>query len=163
MARAAADAGLRQRDPRLEGSARTQLSSIALRQGDARSAEEQALRAEELLAAAPPLCACAMASRARALLAEGLADEGRKVARAAMQLLESLGGSEGGESMVRLTLVEAEAAAGDETAARAALASAHHRLETRAARISEPELRRRFLEEHPDNRRTRELARARGL
>jgi hypothetical protein len=104
-----------------------------------------------------------MASRARALLAEGLADEGRKVARAAMQLLESLGGSEGGESMVRLTLVEAEAAAGDEAAARAALASAHHRLETRAARISEPELRRRFLEEHPDNRRTRELARARGL
>ena len=163
MARAAADAGLRQKDPRLEGSARTQLSSIALRQGDAKAAAGEASRAETLLAAAPPLCACAMASRARALVARGLVDEARKVARAAMGLLESLGGSEGGESMVRLTLVEAEAAAGDEAAARAALASAHHRLEARAARISDPELRRRFLEEHPDNRRTRELARAWGL
>ncbi|WP_199694098.1 hypothetical protein, partial [Sorangium cellulosum] len=76
----------------------------------------------------------------------------------ALAALDSLGGLEEGESMIRLVYAEALAANGEPGRASVAIASARDKLLERAASVRDAEWRRRFLSHVPDNARTLELA-----
>ncbi|WP_437304760.1 serine/threonine-protein kinase [Sorangium sp. So ce388] len=144
-------------DPRAEVVARSYLAKIALLAGDFGTAEREA-RLAEALESASPLRIAATAIRARALLGLGRAGEALAAAGEALAALESLGGLEEGESMIRLVHAEAFSAVGDAKRAAAAIAAARDKLLDRAARVRDPEWRRRFLSHVPDNARTLELA-----
>ena len=155
----ALDAYTEQGDPRMAGSARAYLAQIAVLAGDFAAAEREASVAAEALRAAPPLRAGALSVLARALLAQGRAAEALEVAREAFSQLETLGSIEEGESMVRLVYAEALAAlSASSFEAAAAAAAARERLLARAARISDPAWRERFLRHVPENVRTLTLA-----
>jgi tetratricopeptide (TPR) repeat protein len=154
----AVDAFERLGDPRLLGLSHTYLARIHLLAGDHAGAQREARAAADLLLAARPLRAGAIATLARALLAEGRAGEALPLAAEAFALLSSLGTVEEGESLVRLVHAEALAASGDEPGFRRAIASAHEDLLARAAKISDPAWRARFLSSVPDNARTAALA-----
>ncbi|HTN87090.1 MAG TPA: protein kinase [Sorangium sp.] len=144
-------------DPRAEVVSRSYLAKIALLAGDFGAAEREA-RIAEALESASPLRVAATAIRARALLGLGRAREALAAAGEALAALESLGGLEEGESMIRLVHAEAFSAVGDAKRAAAAIAAARDKLLDRAASVRDPEWRRRFLSHVPDNARTLELA-----
>jgi serine/threonine protein kinase/tetratricopeptide (TPR) repeat protein len=154
----AVNAFVRQGDPRMEGVARTYLAEIALFSGDVDSAEREARAAIEVLVAARPLQPFAGAVLSRALLQAGRAEEALRAAREAHALLEAHGAIEEGESMVRLVYAEALLGAGFPAEYARAIDAARSRLLARAARIGDPEWRRRFLADVPDNARTLALA-----
>jgi hypothetical protein len=77
---------------------------------------------------------------------------------ATIALLDQPGMVEEGESLVRLVHAEALRAAGRQGDFVAATAAARAALQARAAKISDPEWRRRFLTAVPDNARTIALA-----
>jgi eukaryotic-like serine/threonine-protein kinase len=149
-----------QGNPRMEGFARAYLAQIALLASDFGAAERDARAAIEALSAALPLRAGAGAVLAQALLGQGRAGEALVAAREAFALLSSLGSIEEGESLVRLVYAEALAANGEEAGFIEAIVSAREQLLARAARISDPAWRERFLSSVPENARTLELARA---
>ncbi len=137
---------------RLLGGARTYLGLIALRAGDLPAAEREARAAAEILRVAPPLRAEAVAVLSRALLRQGRAADALAAAEEAHAVLDAAGGAlEEGESIVRLVYAEALAAAGRPDDAARALAAAKGSLLARAARISDPAWRERFLTLVPDN------------
>ncbi|WP_437292393.1 protein kinase domain-containing protein [Sorangium sp. So ce406] len=144
-------------DPRAEVVSRSYLAKIALLAGDFGAAEREA-RLAGALESASPLRVAATALRARALLGLGRAGEALAAAGEALAALESLGGLEEGESMIRLVYAEALAANGDLGRASAAIASARDKLLERAGSVRDAEWRRRFLSHVPDNARTLELA-----
>ncbi|WP_437732064.1 serine/threonine-protein kinase [Sorangium sp. So ce1335] len=144
-------------DPRAEVVSRSYLAKIALLAGDFAAAEREA-RLAEALESASPLRVAATAIRARALLGLGRADDALAAAGEALAALESLGGLEEGESMIRLVHAEAFSAVGDARRAAAAIVSARDKLLARAASVRDAEWRRRFLSHVPDNARTLELA-----
>ena len=148
----------RQGDPRLLNVARIYLAKIALLSGDLAAAERDARAAAEAVHIAPPHRAAAIAVLARALLSLGRVAEALPVAREAFATLESLGMIEEGESLVRLVHAEALAASNLNDEFAAAIAGARTNLLTRAAKISDPEWRHRFLTAVPDNARTLTLA-----
>jgi hypothetical protein len=82
--------------------------------------------------------------------------------RAAVNALEELGGVEEGESTIRLAHAEALHACGDEAGARQAIGRARGRLVARAAKVTDPAQRERFLA-IPENARTLEWAREWGV
>lgn len=140
-------------NPRLEGWARAHLTAIHDLVGDHAAGLAEAERAVVLLDVSPGLKAWALATRSRALLALGrdaIAD-----ARAAMQILERLGGLLQGESLPPLALARALHAAGDHAGARAAIADARVRLLRRAERLGDAK--QTFLA-LPDNALTLQLA-----
>jgi eukaryotic-like serine/threonine-protein kinase len=104
--------------------------------------------------------AYALSTRAKIRLTEGRPDEALADARKAAEVLAELGGIDEGEAQVRLTYAEALRAGGDIAGAEEAIAEARSRLLERAAKISDPELRRSFLERVPENAETLSLARA---
>jgi ATP/maltotriose-dependent transcriptional regulator MalT len=142
---------------RLEGWARAHISGIELRRGRPQQAEAEATTAIERLVQSPGLRAWAMAERARALVALRRTDEAVEEARAAMAALVGLGSMLQGESSPPLALAEALKAAGDRTAAAAAIEDAHSRLQIRAGRLPRPEWRPSFLA-RPENARILLLA-----
>ena len=150
-----------QGDRRLEGSARLYLAYALERGGEAAAAEAEAERAVELLSVVPPLRAHALAALAGLRLLAGRALEARTLVEQALAILAELGSLEEGESRVRLVDVETLEALGRRDEARAALAVAAARVLARAEKIRGP-WRRSFLA-LPDNARTLELARARGV
>jgi tetratricopeptide (TPR) repeat protein len=152
------EAGQRLGDPRVLGVARMNLARIALLCREPATAEREARAAAEALQVAPPVRAAAVAVLARALLTQGRAEEALPVARDAFATLESLGMVEEGESLVRLVHAEALSAAGLSDAFAAAIADARTHLLARAAKISDPAWRERFLTAVPDNARTLALA-----
>jgi tetratricopeptide (TPR) repeat protein len=154
----AAEALEKQGDLRIGGSARIYLAAIALLSGDPIAAEREAESAVAALQVAPPLRVAAVAMLARSLLAQGRAADALPIAREAFASLESMGMIEEGESLVRLVHAEALRAAGLEAEFAAAIADARRHLLARAAKISDPEWRRRFLTAVPDNARTLALA-----
>ena len=91
-------------------------------------------------------------------LALGRLDAARARATESAALLDELGSIEDGEALARLAFVEVMVACGDLPLAQAALARAQERLEVRAAKISDPELRKSFLENVPDHAQTRSFA-----
>ncbi|WP_437779709.1 serine/threonine-protein kinase [Sorangium sp. So ce1097] len=154
----AAAAFHQQGDRRMEGVALSYLAQILLRSGDPAGAEREARAAVEALQVAPPLRAAAVAVLSRALLAQGRPEEALPAAREAFAQLEEAGSLEEGESLVRLTYAEALAAAGAAREAAEVLAAAREHLLSRAAKISDPTFRERFLTCVPDNARTLALA-----
>jgi tetratricopeptide (TPR) repeat protein len=154
----AAEAFRKLGDPRLLGVAQTYLAKIALLSGDPTVAEREARAASEALRVAPPLRAAAVAVLARVLLALGRPADALPVAREAFETLESLGMIEEGESLVRLVYAEALEAAGLADEFATAIAGAREHLLARAAKISDPEWRGRFLTAVPENARTLALA-----
>jgi len=142
-------------DRRLEGAARVYLSYILFELGDLTRAESELRIAVET--AQPPMRPQILASLARVVLAAGRGSEALAAAHEAMSTLDALGGVEEGESLVRLVLAEALDATGNLDAARAATRSAYARLLERAAKISDPEWRKSFLERVPENAKTAEL------
>jgi ATP/maltotriose-dependent transcriptional regulator MalT len=153
----ALESGRQQGDQRVEGAALLYLSTIAFLAGELHESEHRARLGGEILPA--PLQPSALASLARATLAQGRVKEALQHARMANELLASIGHVEEYESLVRLILAEALAASGDIAQARAALRAAHERLQARAAQIANPDWRESFLTRLPDNARTLRLAR----
>lgn len=146
-------------DPRLLGSVQIRLARILQLEGDQAGAAREVTAAIELLAIAPPLRVLALATHARVLLAQSRIPEALAQARAAIDLLRSVGSSEEAESSVWLGYVDSLRAAGERAMAHAALAAAEVRLRERASRILDPELRESFLTCVPDNARLLALAR----
>ncbi|MFO0762131.1 MAG: protein kinase [Byssovorax sp.] len=144
------------------GFARMYLALVHSLRGDLARAEREARAAVEALAKVPPARAAALGMLARVLSQRG-SPEAVEMGRQGMDLLRSLGGIDDGESMLRLAWAEALEASGDRAAAREALAEARDRLLTRAAKLSDEERRRGFLDLVPENRRTLDLAAAWGV
>ncbi len=139
-------------NPRMEGYCHAYLARIHLAAGELDAAVREASAVARVPAAAPTLRATAAALHARVLLALGRVDEGLAAAGEAHALLVAAGGGlEEGESLVRLVYAEALAAAGREAEAREAREAAKERLLARAARITSPAWRERFLTQVPDN------------
>ena len=141
-------------DRRLEGGSRVYLATILLRLGELRAAEIEAIAAVEVAATIPDVRAQALAALARIRLAAGRPGDALAAAADAHAILESLGGLDEGESLVRLAWAESLAANGRRDEANRALADAKTRLEARAARIVDPALRASFLASVEDNART---------
>ena len=102
----------------------------------------------------PPVHAHALAILAETLLSREQPAEALAPAAEAVRVLESLGGIEEGEALVRLVHAEALAATGKVDEARAGIARARDRLLERAARISDPKMRTSFLHNVAENVRT---------
>src|SRR5262249_53883095 len=90
-------------------------------------------------------------------LREGRADIACQVAEEGLLCLASLGGSCLGDIAFQLAVAEARAAAGDMTAARAALSKTLQTIKTRADRIPDAAVRARYLDDIPEHVRAREL------
>ncbi len=135
------------RDARLAGGSRFYLTILHTRSGDLSRADAEAQLAIALAHDVPTTRACALAAHARALLTGGRADEALAQARAAAAILTELGSIEQGEALIRLALAEALIATGADDEAAAVRAVARARLDERAARIIDPEVRRSFLEQ----------------
>lgn len=143
---------------RLEGGARLYLGIIRLASGNLPAAEREVTAAIELLANHPPVRAHAHAVLAQIALVQGDARKALEPAGEGVRLLDSLGGIEEGESLVRLVWAEALASTGPENEARNAITVAYRRLMERAEKIRDASWRKWFLEVVPENVRTRELA-----
>lgn len=149
----------RQGDRRFEGTSRVYLTRIHLAAGDLASAERQATVAIEVLEPVPQSRAVALAALAQVLLRQGRARAALARAEEASEALAAVGGTDEGESLIRLALAEARRANGDVEGARAALRVARDALQNRADRITDASWRASFLEQDPDNARILELAR----
>jgi tetratricopeptide (TPR) repeat protein len=154
LGREAAEWFMTEGDRRMEGAARSTLSQVLFLHGDAVAAEAEARLAVEVLKVAAPLRPEALASLARAHLLQGQTASALESACKAFELLESLGGLERGQALVRLVHAEALDAAGKTEPARAAITAARERLFRCAATLGRPELRDGYLANVPENART---------
>jgi tetratricopeptide (TPR) repeat protein len=145
-----------QKNQRMEGNTHTYLAELHLAAGDLDLALDEASRAVELLSDVPPLLPVALAIQARICLAAGDVRAALPRAKDAVAML-GVSGSDEGESLVRLVLVEALRAAGSPEV-EAALGEAKARLLARAEKITDPAWRESFLVNVEPNRRTLELA-----
>jgi tetratricopeptide (TPR) repeat protein len=143
---------------RFEAVASLYLALILAMQRDVPAATELARNGVALAATSPPTLAQAHAVLAAMLLLGEEPTEALGEARAAMELLERLGGVEEAESLIRLVFMTALARCGDMAAARQAAAAARERLLFRADRIANPAWRRSFLGDVPEHASTLELA-----
>ncbi|XXX78918.1 protein kinase [Sorangium sp. So ce134] len=157
--RAALEATRRMGMTRVMGNTLSYLADIAVLAGDFALAERHARAAAEVLEVAPPLRAAAVALLAQALLGLGRPDEALERACEAQAALDSLGGVEEGQSLIRLAYAEALAAAGHRDEAEKAIATAADELMVRASKFQDPRWRDSFLQRVPAHARTRALAR----
>jgi tetratricopeptide (TPR) repeat protein len=141
-----------QGDRRLAGGARLYLSEILIDLGEHDYAEREVRTALEIVSS--PLRPNALAILARIQLATRRIADAVATAREAVELLESLGSVEEGESLVRLVRAETLIAAGDPVGAGEAVRKAQARLVERAQRISDARWRASFLENVPENAKT---------
>ncbi|MBL9013728.1 MAG: protein kinase [Myxococcales bacterium] len=138
-----------QGNARFEGWTRIYLSNVAHAMGDFARAEREAVLAESGFLETPPARAGALAALARARLRLG--GDAVTPARAAMAILEEFHGIEEFESLVWLALIEVLAETRDPEEP-ALVERARARLETRAAALTDPAIRARFLDAVPENR-----------
>jgi tetratricopeptide (TPR) repeat protein len=146
-----------QGDKRLEAAARLYLGFILTDTGDLDAAD--VLLRESLALSSASMRPTVLAAIARILLARRNLLDALAFAREAFHELETLGGVEEGEALVRLMLAETLEAVGDHEAAAAATKRAAERLVERAAKISDLGWRKSFLENIPEHARTMELVR----
>lgn len=144
-----------QEDRRLEGAAIAYLAEIELAAGN----DEEAISlAEQSLAllreVAPLIVPYPAAVLGRAWLRRDRARDAVTLLEPIVLQLDTVGGAEAGDALVRLTYVEALQATGEIARAREALTRARARLIARADEIKNAELRRSFLENVPENART---------
>ncbi|HUS66424.1 MAG TPA: AAA family ATPase, partial [Kofleriaceae bacterium] len=146
---------------RMQGASYEYLALIELAAGT--DAAETAARAAVEIAQAEPVLPLnlseSLAILAQALLACGRSDEAHAAAARAVEILDALGGIDDGEALIRLTWVESLFARGDAPRGKEALALAEERLIERARAMTDPAMRRAFLEAVPENARTVALAR----
>jgi len=147
-----------QRDRRFEGACLSEHAGILLARGDVTSAEHEARAAVDALTLHPPLRAFALAMLARVLIGRGAIDEAVESGGEAKRVLDSLGGIDTGEALVRLVHAETLHLAGDIDAARAAIAAARDRILERALKITDARHRANFLDRAEEHERTLTLA-----
>jgi len=147
-----------QGDRRFEAGSWIYLARLLLLVPALETAEVAARRGVELADKAPTTHAHALAALAQVLLAKGKNEEALAIAEKANGILIELGAMDEGESLVRLTLVEALIANGDLESGRVALDVAHERLLKRAERIRDRDMHQSFLERVPENARILSLA-----
>jgi len=111
---------------------------------------------------APPVEAGARLALAEVGLAQRRAAEAVRQARAAVAVMDRLGGQEDDEIAILLAARDALRASGEEDGARDMLRRARATCEARAARIGDPEVRESYLSEVPQNRRALRLWREEG-
>ncbi|NUP05432.1 MAG: protein kinase [Polyangiaceae bacterium] len=146
------------RDPRLEATSRVHCALILLARGELDRAEQMVQPVME--AGFEPLRVGACAALAGVQLRRGDPRGALALASQAASVLGRLGSVEEFEMVARLTLVEASIACGQRDQARAAAAAARARMEEKAARVANLDLRRSFLERTPEHARLAELERA---
>ncbi len=147
-----------QADRRLQGMSLAYLALMGVESGDFNRAEEAARCSLVLLQADGPPKAAALGILAWVMLVAGRNDEALEHARAAQMLLDTLGGVDEGEGLIRLVYAEALAAAGLRAAAAEAIGRAAARLQERAAHITPPSWQQSFLDRVPEHARTLALA-----
>ena len=140
--------------------ARCFLTEALLERCDLDGVLDQSGYALPILQAIPSLRIFMLALRARAFFGLGRIDQALREATTGMQLLYSLGGSEEGDGLIRVTHGEVLRAAGEHERARKAIVAARDCLLVRAAEIEIPAWRDSFLGAVAENCRTLELARA---
>ena len=140
----------------LEADARIALAKVLLAAGLSRQARSQAAAAVEAAAPFPSMRARANGLLAWAELALGEPDRALAAAEAGMSVLaaEADGAMEDGEAELRLAYVETLKRTGQRPRAAEALERAQARVRQRAERIADPDLRRTFLDDVPENART---------
>ncbi|WP_437314316.1 protein kinase domain-containing protein [Sorangium sp. So ce385] len=150
--------GVSHGDRAIEGWARATYALVLRLRGDLDAAAREAEASLALPAFLPLQRAETLASFAAVRLAQGRAAEALDHARDAMDLLRSSPTRPPREPFIRFIHIETLIAAGEHDAAREALAVARERLLATAAKVSDPELRRSFLEDVAYNARTLALA-----
>jgi tetratricopeptide (TPR) repeat protein len=143
---------------RFESASRVYLAETLARRGNPGGAEAQLRKAIAAAEGLPDSRAVAQAALADLLLGQQHVDEAFRLAKEAMDTLETLDAVEESEALIRLVWVLALRATGRRRAAGAQLAAARWRLEKQAQQIADPALRRTFLDAIPENARTRKLA-----
>jgi tetratricopeptide (TPR) repeat protein len=147
-----------QRDRGGEGRARAYLAAAYQILKEHAAAEEEILQALPLLEQHPAYRAPLLGLMALALADKGDAEASYMAGSEAMRILERLGATVEGESVVRVGYAECLYAKGDVEGAKKAIAAARDRLLERANRIKNPEWRKNFLGTIQEHLRT--LARA---
>ncbi|MFT3775002.1 MAG: protein kinase [Minicystis sp.] len=143
-----------QGDRRLEAASRLYLALFLEQGGELQAARVEAEAAVQIAGAIPGVRAYALGTLAKVMLAEGKAQEALVPAEEAVGIVESLGGLEEGEPLVRLCHAEVLLAVGRDEDARAALKVAREKLMARAAKISDPVRRASLLANVPEHART---------
>jgi predicted ATPase len=155
MINAAYEEFRRQNDLHMAAVCRIYVSQLVLAI-DPALAEREASAALVWLTSNPPSRALALASMARARVASGATSSALAPAREAYAILESLGGLDEGEFLIRLAFAEALSAAGRAGESGAVVHVACARLDLLASRLT-PELSRTFLCEVPEHAALRAL------
>ncbi len=137
---------------RLAGIARVYLARMHEAQGDLERGAAEARRAVDILESAPPLRRSAFAALSLVLLAQGDRTAALSYAELATKDLPE-GTLPVGESLVRLSLVEANLANGRAEEAKQALDIAMLRLNGMAEKIESPRRKRQFLDSCPERSR----------
>ncbi|MFT3767184.1 MAG: hypothetical protein QM820_16935 [Minicystis sp.] len=150
LAAAAAEGFAAIGDRRMEGAARAVLATALAKLRRGEEAITEARRSQDALAGSADQ-ALAGAAMARALLATGQADEAVKAASGVKA--GSVGWLAGGAAPAWIALADAHAAAGDASAAAAAITEAKRAVLAFASKLRSPTLRRGYLERIPDHRR----------
>jgi predicted negative regulator of RcsB-dependent stress response len=153
------EAGLAQNTPRIVGAARLHLAHVLLTKGQPDAAANEARLAAAVLDVAPGLKAAALAAWARASLGRGDPRGALDKAEAAVGTLQGM--REMFDGLVRLTHVDALAAAGLRARAKAALDDAVQQLRASAQRIADAGARAAFLGRVPEHARLEALLAAR--
>ena len=146
-----------QGDRRLEAGSRMYLATIHALAGDLDAAQRDARAALAMTDDLPSVRAHALATLAQITLARGDAAEAAMIAAEAIAIVER-SDADAGEALARLIFAESRFATGNVAGGRAAIVLARDRLRTRAARISDRDLRESFLQRVPENARTLALA-----
>jgi eukaryotic-like serine/threonine-protein kinase len=142
-----------------EGQGRWALADVLRRKGELAAAEREARAAVDLLTVLPRDQAAAMAMLAAIQLAAGRVEDALATAEASIARYDEFGvfGFKG--AFARLVHAEALHAAGAHPRALSVLSALAARLAAQAERIRDPELKRSFLEDVPENARVFALAR----
>jgi serine/threonine protein kinase/predicted ATPase len=140
----------RQGDVHMAAICRIYIAEIRLLNNAPHAAQAEATAAIGHLAENPPSLAMALALRARALIATG-EGTGIEEARQAYGILETLGGLDEGEMLVRLAWAEALSMNGRDEEARGVAGVGSRRLRQLAERLHDPHLQQCYLEAVPEN------------
>lgn len=143
------------------GMAQLALARVQAAAGEPVAAEVAARQALLLFGTMPPLRTAAAAVLCRALLAQGRTEVARQAAASALAQLRALGDVAHGDLSLRLAAMDVFDAAGAQSQADAQLALALSVLQERAGRIPDPDWRRSYLENVPENVRILALGRKR--
>ena len=142
------------------GWAHNSLARVLLRREALAEAEAEAEQGRSLLVIAPMWQLESLGTLIRIRLRQRRVAAARELAEAVTAQLAAVGSAGHIEVAVRLARAEALHAAGDQAAAAQALRETLGLIEQRAASISDPTARQRFLEQVPENVRILKLSRA---